>query len=444
MASLFQDKRGNYHSRKRIPDDCRADYKNLYGQGHEAKFYAPVSVGRAEAQRLFHEWEAEVTGRFETIRRTQRGDGIDLTYKQAAGLAGEWYKWFLAQYQDNPGDPVGYSEALDDLIDTMRHHYARLVDGYVIKDGRAVDFKPEVWAADVHRDPDVRKEMRPVIADQGHTAQFLAGRGVVLTNKARDLFLDCALLNAVPALIRLERNASGDYSPDELLKTFPEFDQNKAAQHAGLTPVELFEAWAKHRQPKHSTVESWRTVFRVLAKQFPSAAEITPNQAQAWIDGLITKGSPAETIRKRKGRSAFTVRNTWLRATKAVYAWAVKRRMVPNNPFAEVIVEKHKRPQRRPKHLYDHEITMILKAASATDDHTDNPDAAAQRWVPWLLAYTGARPSEVTQLRSQDVKQIDGIWCVDFNPEAGAIKTDEARVSRSALFDGSEVTLFGG
>jgi integrase len=169
-------------------------------------------------------------------------------------------------------------------------------------------------------------------------------------------------------------------------------------------------------------------VFRALAKQFPNAAEITPNQAQAWIDGLITKNSPAETIRGRKGRSAFTVRNTWLRATKALYAWAVKRRMVPSNPFAEVIVEKHKRPQRRPKHLYDHEITTILRAASAVDDHTDKPDVVARRWVSWLLAYTGARPSEVTQLRSQDVKQIDGVWCVDFNPDAGAIKTDEARV----------------
>jgi hypothetical protein len=174
MASLIQDGRGNYHSRKRIPNDCREDYKRLYGKGLEDKFYAPASVGRVEAQRLFHEWEAEVTGRFDAIRKQQRGEGIDLNYRQATGLAGEWYKWFVAQYQDNPGNPIGYSEALGDLVDSMRHHYARLVDGYVVKDGSVVDFKPGVLTADVFGDPDVCKEMRPAIADLGHTAQFLA------------------------------------------------------------------------------------------------------------------------------------------------------------------------------------------------------------------------------------------------------------------------------
>lgn len=108
MASLCQDSRGNYHSRRRIPNDCQADYKNLYGQRHGAKFYAPASVGRVEAQRLFREREAEVTRRIETIRRTQRGEGIDLTYKQAAGLAGEWYKWFIKRYENEPGERGGY------------------------------------------------------------------------------------------------------------------------------------------------------------------------------------------------------------------------------------------------------------------------------------------------------------------------------------------------
>jgi hypothetical protein len=341
MIKLTQDDRGNYHARYRIPDDCRADYKKLHGKGHEDKFSAKASVGRAEAQRLFREWEAEVTGRIEAIRKQQRGEGIDLTYKQAAGLAGEWYSWLLAQYQDNPGDPIGYSEALDDLVDTMRHNYARSVDAYVIKDGHTIDFKPEVWTADVHRDPDVRKEMRPVIADFGHTAQFLAGRGIPLTNKARDLFLDCVLLNAVPALLRLERYANNDYSPDDLPETFPPFEQHKVA----ITPIELFEAWGKFAEPKHSTVETWRPVFRALAKQFPNAAAITPHQAQVWIDGLITKE-----------RSAATVRNTWVRATRAVFALAVKRHMVPNNPFKNVIVKKQKRPRHRPKHLLRHAL----------------------------------------------------------------------------------------
>ncbi|MEC5293197.1 hypothetical protein, partial [Aurantimonas sp. C2-3-R2] len=33
----------------------------------------------------------------------------------------------------------------------------------------------------------------------------------------------------------------------------------------------------------------------------------------------------------------------------------------------------------------------------------------SRRWVPWICAYTGARVNEITQLRRQDIKQIDGI-----------------------------------
>jgi hypothetical protein len=251
----------------------------------------------------------------------------------------------------------------------MRHHYATHVDPdtLVIKDGHAVDYRGLPRDQEIIRDPEVRKHMRPTVADLGHTAQFLADRGITLTNKARDLFLDCVLLNVVPALLRLEQNAGSDYSPDDLPKTFPQFELNRAANAAAWpTPMELFEAWVTRRKPKHSTVESWRTMFRALTKQF-QATPITPDQAQAWLDGLLTKE-----------RSSVTVRN-WLKATKTVYTWALRRRLVSNNPFQDVIVEKHKRPQHRPKHLYDHEIITILKAASAVTDATSNPDVAARR-----------------------------------------------------------------
>lgn len=203
--------------------------------------------------------------------------------------------------------------------------------------------------------------MLPVIADQGHTAQFLAGQGITLTNKARDLFLDCVLLNAVPALLRLGRYANNDYSPDDLLETFPPFDQNKTAQPIRLTPMALFKA---------------------LTKLFPDAAAITPDQAQQWIEGLITGK-----------RSAGTVSKTWVRATKAVSAFGQRRRLVSSNPFKNVVVERQRRTQLRPLHLYEDEIKTMLRAASAVAD-TSTPDNAARRWVLWILAYTGARPPE--------------------------------------------------
>ena len=52
---------------------------------------------------------------------------------------------------------------------------------------------------------------------------------------------------------------------------------------------------------------------------------------------------------------------------------------------------------------------------------------AAKRWVPWLAAYTGARVGELAQLRKQDVSREGDHWTILLTPEAGTIKTNEAR-----------------
>jgi len=40
-----------------------------------------------------------------------------------------------------------------------------------------------------------------------------------------------------------------------------------------------------------------------------------------------------------------------------------------------------------------------------------------------LGAYSGARLSEICQLRVQDIAEVNGIWCMKIVPEAGSVKT---------------------
>jgi hypothetical protein len=49
MVKPRQDARGNLTARKRLPDDVRDEFKRLYGQSHEVKFFAPAALGRNEA-----------------------------------------------------------------------------------------------------------------------------------------------------------------------------------------------------------------------------------------------------------------------------------------------------------------------------------------------------------------------------------------------------------
>jgi Protein of unknown function (DUF3987) len=52
---------------------------------------------------------------------------------------------------------------------------------------------------------------------------------------------------------------------------------------------------------------------------------------------------------------------------------------------------------------------------------------AARRWVPWLCAYTGPRVGELTQLRAGDVEQRACGPVLRITPEAGTVKTGNAR-----------------
>jgi integrase len=70
----------------------------------------------------------------------------------------------------------------------------------------------------------------------------------------------------------------------------------------------------------------------------------------------------------------------------------------------------------------------VLKAALSLKRGRENAKTfEAKRCVPWLCAYTGARVGEMAQLRKEDVRPSEGHWLLRITPEAGTVKTDEAR-----------------
>jgi integrase len=275
------------------------------------------------------------------------------------------------------------------------------------------------------RDPEVRAHVRSFIAEHGGAAQFLASRGIALTSAAQTLFLDCVADNILMAFRLLERRAQGDYSPDELPATFPPFtlprQNTNAAQpstNGSPSPWKLFEAWAAARQPAASTVDRWRAVFLDLESTFagPKAQPLTEDTAQAWAKSKITED-----------RSALTVREIWVSAAHTVFSWARSERRVRSNPFADVSVTiPRKISNRESKAFTTDEARTILRAALAVDNRA-GPLAAAKRWVPWLCAYSGARAGEITQLRGQDVEPRGDVWVMRIRPDAGTVKTGEAR-----------------
>ena len=400
MAQLRQNPNGSYSARKRLPDDVREDYGRLYGPRYEAKFSAPVGTKRQDAERQFHEWKAETDTRIGAIRAQRKGEGVSLTRQQTRALAGEWYEWFVARHPLS--DKEKWEHLRDDIHEAMREA--------VGDDVWETNNPDDLW----RDDENFTKAIRPVLADAGETAQFLAMKAMVLDNPTRDQFLDILYDDLSAALKRLMREADGDYSPDEYRKRFPKFE----VSGKGETPAQLFDRWVAERQPSQGTIESWQYVFREMEEHFKdrSAASIKYDEAKAWIDGLVNPK-----------RSRHTVSNNWLNASATVFGWAVEHRLIPRNPFAEIpfTVPKKKR-LRDTQAFHEDEQRKILRAALEISD-TTKPDDAAKRWVPWLCAYTGARVGEIAQLRKSDIIERGGIPAIHITPEAGTVKGGDAR-----------------
>ena len=343
MASLRRSKAGTYTVRKSIPKDVQDEYQRLYGQRWEAKFSAPAGMRPQDAKAKGAEFLSEVEARISAIRAQQRGDGQALTQRQAHALAGEWYRWFIDQHEENPGTPERWNEYFWLLIDALQD--------YASEETLA---SPRKAITDLTRDPRVRDGVRSVIAKETKADQFLANGGHSLSDEAYRLFLDCVLDEFVAAVLLLEQRASGDYSPDERLAKFPKFEATPAQLKVtvGLTPWKLFEAWVLAKQPSKSTVNRWRAVFHLLDKHFDDKPvdAITPDDAQRWAEQLLGKKAQPRTINQ-----------IYCTAARTVFGWAVKTRKLTSNPFAGVgVTEPRKIRTRETDEFSEQEAKALL------------------------------------------------------------------------------------
>jgi integrase len=404
---LTTNRDGSFSKRKRIPEDVQDAYAKLYGKRCEERFNSGPAVSDVVARAKHREWLSEIEARIASIRAERMGEGRTLTPQQARGLAGKWYDWFTDRGLAKPRSVDYWAEETSEPYDALR----------VAVWGS----EPLAWPEgrdpfdDWDRKPKARANVRPLVADVAGTAQFLHSHGLTLDPSSRDMFLDFVCKDFFAALELLQRRAKGDYGPDEQRKQFPEFER---PGDPGLTPWMLFEQWVAEAKPAPATVDRWRSVFLKLQGDFKdrSAASITPQEANEWAQGL-----------PNPQRGPRTVRDVWVNAAKAVFNLAVDKQQLTVNPFAKIKIKVPKaRRLRDGKAFTEAEARMILKAAFAIAN-PKTKGAAARRWVPWLCAYSGARGGEITQIRGIDVVTVGGVNAINITPEAGTVKTREAR-----------------
>jgi hypothetical protein len=324
MPALRRTKSGSWSSRKAIPRDVQDAYRARYGVRHEAKFHAPASCPRPTARTRHLEWQAEVYGRIAAIRAEQRGEGQDLTRREARALAGEWYRRYVNQHEENPRRPRGWAKLREILFLLLE------------------DIAGDPETLEIHMEaPAVRKEIDPRLADEAKTAQFLASKGEALTPAAMAMFLDALIDEFLQAADLLRRRAAGDCPPDQHLQTLTEYRRQSAPQSAaggatatrygarsttrsGKTATQLFAGYSAARGLAAETIARSRVVCATLDEYLAGRNfdALSDQEAQRLITSLVTDK-----------RSAGTVKRNWLAALKAMGRWAVKRHHITSNPF---------------------------------------------------------------------------------------------------------------
>lgn len=438
---------GIYYIRRRVP----VELVNKIG-----KIVYKASLGTKDpikAKRRFVERLAKLESSWANLRAGE----AELTERQAHSLAAPIYDEWLTLHGENPSlqlawhvelYPTLWTEELPprfamSAVEFFEFRKEQLRNG-TLQEDEAWSYEPGVGLVeDVPADFYFYKSMR--LACRAKAGELLQSNGLQVDHWSYWTLVKAVAAAYQRASLEIAREAEGYNIPSRspVEQSAPQASISAAAavssardkaglENKGVTKVSItriLEDWwqeSKAAGRKLATYQNYGNTVRSFIGflKHDDASKVTAEDIIAFKDHRLS--SPSQ--RTNKVPSAKTVKDGDLAALKTLFGWAAVNRRVPTNP-AQGITIKIAKPRRvRPKGFTDSEARAILSAALDYEPGRERPcTAAAKRWVPWLCAFTGARVGEIGQLRRQDVRLEDERWVININPEAGTVKTDEAR-----------------
>lgn len=390
MVSLTRKKSGKWYARKAIP----ADVREPYGKREEKQTW-PASLSDGQAKAELAAWLAPIEDRIAALRAHQTMATVTLTRRQSLTLAGEWYRAKVEAEEQRFTETPGLWD----------------------------------WDADVSailpesdsEDSAEGQPLRPIPFIVEERDQLIVSRGLRLDGRSADQLLQDMLKLYLDFLQLMQRRVDGDFGPDPVLAVLPTDDKSPAApkRAVAVSITQLFKDYAATGTLQAHTVRKWRSAVQSFVEHLghDDAQAVTRADVSAWLQSLVSKGL-----------SVKTVRGTYRAAIARVFSTAVGFGRLKDDPAARAMVIGPKATQVHRRDISDAEARTILKAALGPHPKTlSEHHALARRWVPWICAYTGARVGEITQLRAGDIMQDDGVWVFHITPEAGSVKTGQAR-----------------
>lgn len=381
-------KTGIYWLRRAVPDDLRT----LVGKREEKRTLATRDP--AEARSRHAAAMAELEARWANLR----GGARTLTEVEAHALAGRVHAEWLELHRDEPS----------------AQRYWRC-DAYAwlwSEEFEAERADPDAIPAEADPDGALARILAMERWCAGEASVLLQDTGLVVDAAGRGKLERAVAAASQRACLLLQRWASGELEAQDGPTRRPASRERNAPAPAVAPAVaalsfdEALELWEREKRPSAKTVYDWRRLMAQFAAHLghADAHRLTPDDLIGWKAALVAAGLHPKTIR-----------NARLGAVRAVLQCAVDNRRLATNPAERIGIDVKAAGTPTRRSFTDGEAALVLRAAL----RETNP---VLRWAPWLCAYSGARVSEVCQLRREDVHEHEGVWCMRIAAEAGSLK----------------------
>jgi hypothetical protein len=356
--------------RKRIPADVKRVLDKLpksYRPTGWGKDEIVISAGTSDSRKAAAELAriaADVEARFARLRSGVKS----LSQKDAVALSGMIYRAFAETLEDNPGSA---------------EKWERLLVGNVVAKAGKLGMGPLLISEKAKRQASMESRFGPLVD------AALARECLLIDDDSRKLLIEQVATATDQAFRKLRKNAEGDYRPDEDASRFPAWKNTADKPDVGgkkLTLSDLFDRWAKHPEQADQaakTVSRYRGVFEALATflKNPDARKVTTEDVRAYVEA-----------RMASGLSPRAARDVHKAALSSVFNWAVGKGILSDNPASDIIIKVRKPTQLRPKGLTEIEAQSLVKACLIIPKSSyQGTLQAAQRWLPLICLYTGAR-----------------------------------------------------
>ena len=237
-----------------------------------------------------------------------------------------------------------------------------------------------------------------------------------------------ALKEMVSAIVKNGFVESGSISTIQSVPNEPCSCESIGAPSAS----ELLTEFVEYKQlegvkPKNVGLLSSR-INSFFESQTVSPESARPRHASAFLKSLYSRGLSAKTVRD------------YLAAIRQFYSWMITMEYATGNPFENVRVKKDvSLPSEQRRRWSKEELVKLFShdnfaGVIGTNDSTVNYQKKLEDyWIPYMLLFTGARVSEICQLRTEDVQEREGVWCISVNEDEGKTVKTKASIRHIPL-----------